>query len=205
MAGQELGGIARGYFSNLLGPVCGRCAAPPNPWGALHRRLSQSAAKRIRLLAKTLDKSFSEVRRRKPARRWRTQKRGLRGECRYCGYIRARKASRARALDSPMPGEGRMPERRGHQRTVGHVLGGSSRKRESRGIGGHSYHCALQCAGVRLEGSDTRRKDRYSRQTPRTGSSHRDLFHDHLEHADAPRGMTFLYSLNRLNVATSHA
>jgi hypothetical protein len=35
--------------------------------------------------------------------------------------------------------------------------------------------------------------------------SHRDLFHDHLEHADAPRGMTFLYSLNRLNVATSRA
>jgi uncharacterized protein len=45
---------------------------------------------------------------------------------------------------------------------------------------------------------------RHGRQVPGR-SADRDLFDDHIDPEDAPRGMEFLYSPNRFNVATSRA
>ena len=69
----------------------------------------------------------------------------------------------------------------------------------------HSHHRSLQCSGIRTAAADSRRRvgtvDKFQGQEAPiviysiTTSSH----------ADAPRGMEFLYSANRLNVATSRA
>ena len=72
---------------------------------------------------------------------------------------------------------------------------------------GHPRRRAVQRARRAARGTAraARRARRHRRQVPGAGGAGRHLLDGHVAPEDAPRGMEFLYSLNRLNVATSRA
>lgn len=116
-----------------------------------------------------------------------------------------RKATRSRASGSPSPGEGRTPEHPGHRRTVGHLVGGSKGSGETIGLEDiliiAPYYAQVFDLKVRMPGARVGTVDKFQGQEApiviysMTTSTH----------ADAPRSVNFLYSLNRLNAATSRA
>ena len=70
----------------------------------------------------------------------------------------------------------------------------------------YSGRGALQCSSVSSGAEASRRRPgRHSRQISGPGGSRCLLLDGHITPQDAPRGMEFLYSLNRLNVAISRA